>query len=106
MSNSLVVHKARTNTVNVNLNDDVTGDTFTSEIRTGPNRDAALIATWVVVVDDAAAGELSLSLSDTVTGQIKQDVGYMDIKRVTAGGDVKAVFDNPIQVSFRGTVTE
>lgn len=106
MANTLVVQKGRTNTVNVNLNEDVTGDTFTSEIRTEPNQSSALIATWVVTVANAAAGELTLGLNDTLSVQIKQDVGYMDIKRVTAGGDVIAVFDQPIRISFRGTVTE
>lgn len=106
MANQLVVHKGRLNTVTVNLNESIVSETFTSEIRTEPNRAASLIASWVVTVTDAATGEIELSLSDTVTAQIKQDVGYMDIKRVKSGGEIVAVFDQPIQVSFRGTVTE
>ena len=106
MANTLVVHKGRTNTVNVTLNQDITGDVFTSEIRTEPTQSSALIATWVITVADAAAGDLTLGMTDVISGQIKQDVGYMDIKRVMSGGDVVAVFDQPLRITFRGTVTE
>ena len=106
MANTLVVHKGRTNNVDVNLNRDITGMTFTSEIRTEPNRDSSLIATWTVSVTTLTPGEISLTLTHVVSGQILQDVGYMDIKGVDSGGYVEAIFDQPIKVEFRGTVTE
>ena len=106
MSNTVVVHKGRNNTVDVNLFQDITGDVFSSEIRTEARLDSTLIAYWLVSVTDAEAGELSLHLGSTTTGYIRQNNGYMDIKRVTEDGSVEAIFDQPIRVVFRGTVTK
>lgn len=106
MSNAVIVHKGRTNTIRVNLGIDVSADTITSEIRSEPEVEAPLIATWVVTyVNDGSDGQLILTMDDLETAAIKANSGYMDIKRVTNGEPVP-VFDRPLEVTFRGTVTE
>ena len=106
MSNEVVVHKGRTNTLRIRLGINVSADTFTSEIRTEPTSESPLIATWNVAFSTTGAdGELTLTMDDLITGQIKQSGGYMDLKRVT-GGEPVPVFDRPLEVTFRGTVTE
>lgn len=105
MSNAVIVHIGRTNTLTVDLGVDVSLDTLTSEIRSEPNVNSPLIATWVVTkVGGGTTGELTLTLDDTITAQISAASGYMDIKRVS-GGEPIPVFDKPLEVTFRGTVT-
>ena len=105
MSNAVIVHIGRTNTLTVDLGVDVSADTITSEIRSEPRADAPLIATWSVVKTNGGAdGELTLTLDDVITAQITAASGWMDIKRVT-GGEPVPVFDKPLEVVFRGTVT-
>lgn len=100
------VFLGRTNRLPVALGDDVSADVFTSEIRVAPERDSELIATWAVsFVTDGSDGELLLTLDDAVTATIDKPFGYMDIKRVTAGEPIP-VFDDPIQVIFKDTVTQ
>ena len=106
MSNKVIVHKGRTNTLRIEMGIDVSPDTFTSEIRAEPTVDSPLIATWnVAFVTDGTDGELILTLDDVATKQIKANSGYMDLKRVS-GSEPVPVFDRPLEVSFRGTVTE
>lgn len=104
MSNAVIVHIGRTNTISVDLGIDITGDTITSEIRTEPRSDSVLIMTWTVTNRVDADGTFDLTVDDTITGQIAVAGGYMDIKRVT-GGEPIPVFDKPLEVEFRGTVT-
>jgi hypothetical protein len=105
MSNKVIVHKGRTNTVRVNLGIDVSADIITSEIRSEPDVAAPLIATWTVdFVNDGTDGELLLTLDDGDTKDITANSGFMDLKRVTQGEPVP-VFDTPLEVVFRGTVT-
>ena len=105
MSNKVIVHKGRTNVITVSLGIDVSADTITSEIRSEPNSESPLIATWVVTKPTGGAdGELVLTLDDNDTRQIKANSGYMDLKRVT-GSEPVPVFDRPLEVTFRGTVT-
>lgn len=105
MSNVVVVHKDRTNIITVDMGMDVSGDTFSSEIRTNPDHESTLIATWVTAfATDGSDGELILTIDDTTTSQIQEDRGYMDIRRIT-GGEPVPVFDRPLEVEFRGTVT-
>lgn len=105
MSNKVVVHKDRTNTITVSMGQDVSLDTITSEIRAEPDVSSALIATWVVAfVTDGTDGELTLTLDNTITSQIQAARGYMDIKRVV-GGEPVPVFDKPLEVEFQGSVT-
>lgn len=102
---SVIVYKNRTNTLPVSLGIDVSSDTITSQIRTEPNSEATLIATWdVAFVTDGTDGELILTLDDSIASQITAQSGYMDLKRVT-GGEPVPLFDKPLEVIFRGTVT-
>jgi hypothetical protein len=105
MSSKVIVHKGRTNLLSVSLGVSVAGDTITSEVRSEPNSESPLIATWVVSFKtNGSDGELILRMDDQVTSQIRANSGYMDLKRVT-GGEPVAIFDQPLEVSFRGTVT-
>lgn len=105
MSNEVVVHKGRTNVIRVHMGIDVSADTITSEIRSDPDVDSPLLATWIVAFEtDGTDGKLILTLDDVVTSGIQANGGYMDLKRVT-GGEPVPVFDRPLEVSFRGTVT-
>jgi hypothetical protein len=106
MSNEVVVHKGRTNVIVIKLGYNISADTWTSEIRTQPVQESVLIATWdVEFVTDGSDGDLRLTLNEAITSQIKLNTGYMDLKRVT-GGEPVPVFDRPLEVIFRGTVTE
>ncbi len=101
----VIVHKGRTNVIQVYLGFDVLQDTFTSEIRVAKNSSSDLIAAWVVTFEtDGSDGELILTLDDSVTTLITQSVGYMDLKRVS-GGEPLPVFDEPLEVSFTNVVT-
>jgi hypothetical protein len=105
MSNEVIVHKGRTNILEIRLGIDASSDVYTSEIRTAPTQDATLIATWTVTfLTDGTDGILKLTLDDSVTGPIQEVAGYMDLKRVSAGQPLP-VFDRPLEVVFRGTVT-
>lgn len=109
MSNAVVVHKGRTNVVIVKLGINVQADVFSSEIRSEPTQDATLLATWAVqFVTNGSDGQLKLTLDDLVTSQIKASNGFMDLKRQVGGaaGEPVPVFDRPLEVEFRGTVTE
>lgn len=106
MSSEVVVHKGRTNVVRVHMGIDVSSDTITSEIRTEPDQESPLIATWTVTFEtDGTDGKLVLILDDLITGEVTVDGGYMDLKRMS-GGEPVPVFDRPLEVSFRGTVTQ
>jgi hypothetical protein len=104
MANELVVHLDRTNLYTCNLGIDITGETITSEIRTQPETDATLVATFAVAVVDAPTGEITLTLDNSVTAGITVRSGYMDLKRVS-GGEPLPVFDRPLEVRFSGSVT-
>lgn len=105
MSNEVIVHKGRVNRIIVNMGIDVSGDTLTSEIRSQPTVDASLLDTWdVSFLTDGTDGKLVLVIDDT-TRTIDATKGYMDLKR-ESGGDPIPVFDKPLEVLFRGTVTE
>lgn len=103
MSNSLVVFKNRTNIVPVSIGMNVSADLITSEIRT---LSGVLIATWDVTFDgDGTDGEIVLTLDDSVTSTITYPTGLMDLKRIS-GGEPFAVFELPIEVEFRETITQ
>lgn len=106
MANAVVIHKGRSNTIPVALGIDVSADTITSEIRSEPDQSSPLLATFVVsFVTDGTDGELSLYLDDTFSAQIAVGRGFMDIKRVT-GGEPVPVFEEPLEVIFKGSVTQ
>lgn len=104
MSNELVIHLDRTNIISVNLGMDITGETITSEIRTQPDTDATLVATFAVAVVNATEGELTLTLDNSAAASVTVKSGYMDLKRVS-GGEPLPVFDRPLEVRFQGSVT-
>lgn len=103
-NNKIVVQKNRTNVISVNLGVNVTGDTITSEIRTQPDQSSVLIVPWTVTVVNALTGELTLTIDNGLLTDVPHRQGYMDLKRVT-GGEPISVFDEPLEVEFRGTVT-
>ncbi len=101
----IVVHKGRTNIVQVSLGVDVSQDTITSEIRVDKDKLSALIATWAVsFATNGIDGELLLTLDDSITTLITKSVGYMDLKRIT-GSEPVSVFDEPLEVIFNDSVT-
>lgn len=101
----LTVYKGRTNVLRISLGYDVSTDTITSEIRVEKDFGSTLIATWSVAFEtDGVDGELILTLDNSVTALIDKTTGYMDLKRVT-GGEPVPVFDDPIEVLFKETVT-
>ena len=103
--NQITVFKNRTTVVPVSLGFDVSTDTFTSEIRANKDHESPIIATWdVTFLNDGTDGELILTLDDSATVNIERTKGYMDIKRVT-GGEPVAVFDDPIEVLFKSSIT-
>ena len=105
MTSKVIVYKARTNTVIVNLNEDVSGDTFTSQIRSEPEHTSTLLMTWAVAfTTDGTDGSLTLTVDDLITEQITVESGYMDLKRVT-GGQPIPVFERALEVEFRGVPT-
>jgi len=104
MSNTgaVIVYKDRTNIVTLSMGIDVSGDVVTSEIRDSAG---VLIATWGVAFDnDGTDGELILTLDNAVTSTITATNGVMDVKRVSAGEPLP-VFDMPLEVEFRESVT-
>lgn len=103
--NELLVYKNRTNVVQVDLGFDVSTDVLTSEIRAGKNLGSSLIATWAVsFLTDGTDGKLVLTLDDSDLDSVSEKVGYMDLKRVSAGEPLP-VFANPIKVKFLESVT-
>jgi hypothetical protein len=102
MSNTIIVYKGRTNIVTVSLGIDVSDDTISSEIRTAAG---ALIATWDVTFDgDGSDGEVILTMQEYVSAAIAYPTGIMDLKRIS-GGEPLPVFEQPLEVEFRETVT-
>jgi hypothetical protein len=104
MSNPVIIWRSRLNVIQVDLGEDVSADTFTSEIRTEPDTNSQLLAEFDVdFVTDGTDGKLTLTLSALDAGQITVDSGWTDIKRVS-GADPVPVFE-PLEVSIRGVVT-
>lgn len=102
MTEKIVVQKGRVNVLTLSLGRDVSLDTITSEIRTLSD---VLIVEWNVAFDsDGTDGELVLTLDDSDTASIPYTTGIMDVKRVSSG-EPFAVFDAPLEVEFRETVT-
>lgn len=101
----ITIHKGRTKVLPVSLGYDVSHDVITSQIRAEKNRASALLATWTVAfLTDGTDGELVLTLDDSVIQGITKSTGYMDLKRVS-GGEPINVFDQPLEVLFRESVT-
>ena len=102
----LIVHIGRTNVIPVSMGEDVSGDTITSQIRSGKDRSSPLIVAWTVTqVTDGTDGELLFTIDDAVSETINLGTGYMDIKRVKNGEPIPAS-DDLIEILFRQPVTE
>lgn len=102
--NEVIVHKGRYNRIIVNLGISAVGSTFVSEIRTNPTVESILIAAWTIgFLTDGTDGKLVLTLDDTVRN-ITASKGFMDLKRVVFGVPIP-VFDQPLEVLIRGTVS-
>jgi hypothetical protein len=104
-TSKIIVHKNRTNILALDMGMDVSGQTITSEIRSEADVGSPLLATWIVTfATDGKDGQLVLRIDDNETSQIKANSGYMDLKRIV-NGEPMAVFDSPLEVTFRGSVT-
>jgi len=103
---NLVFKKGRYNAVSVNAEQDLTGETITSQIRTGPEETSDLILAWTVTEDDYALGTFTLSYNDSTPDEDIAAVtrGFMDIKRLTGSGDI-SLHDDLIIVEFRSMPT-
>jgi hypothetical protein len=102
MTSKIIVHKNRVNVLSVSLGFDASGDVITSQIRSEPDTEAPLIAEWnVTFLTDGSDGECVFTIGEI---DITANSGYMDIKRFSEG-QALPVFDKPLEVDFRGTVT-
>lgn len=102
------VYKGRTTIVPVSLGIDVSGDTITCVIGNlddSSHEDYEILAEWVVAFEtDGTDGELILTMDDAEVAAVTAITGWMDMKRVS-GGEPLPVFEKPLEVIFRGTVT-
>lgn len=103
--NQIIIHKGRTTVVAVSIGEDVSADTFKSEIREGRALTTTKIAEWAVTFEtDGTDGELLLTLDDALSVGIAQRKGYMDIKRII-NGEPTNLFDDPLEVIFKSPIT-
>lgn len=101
----LTIYKNRTAVIPLSLGFDVSGDTFSSEVRVAPDVSSEKIAEFVVTFDsDGTDGELILTMDNSVVDLVTRTKGYMDVKRVS-NGEPFAVFSEPLEVFFKGSVT-
>lgn len=106
IQSQIIVYKNRTNVIQVSLGIDVSGDTFTSEIREKVSQNSPLIASWdVSFLTDGTDGMLVLTIDDTDLSNIEPTVGYMDVIRISSGEPLPA-FKGKIRVILEETVTE
>ena len=105
MARPIKITKGRTKRITLNVGVDVSGDTFTSQIRADKNPTSDLLATWAIsFATDGTDGELVLTLDNSLTTGITHTNGYMDVKRMT-GGEPVDVFDDPLPVVFQEPIT-
>lgn len=106
MSNEVIVHKNRTNYVTLDVGYDASGDVLTSEIRSEPYVESVLLATWIITpITDGSDGQYLLTLDNVAAAQVKATSGFMDVKRMS-GSEPLPLWDQPLEVTFRGTVTQ
>ncbi len=76
-----------------------------SDIRVAKSLTSELIASWTIsFVTDGRDGEILLTLDHTITEKITKTIGYMDLKWIR-GGQPFPVFDEPLEVIFKDSVT-
>ena len=101
----ITVRKNRTNIVEVQLSYDLSTSAITSQIRRGRSPDTALIAEWDVrYKTDGTDGCLIFTLDDSVTAEIEDKTGYMDILRMEEGEPI-TVLEYPLSVVFQEVIT-
>lgn len=99
------VYRHRFNKIEVHLSYDVSNDILTSQIRREKSVHSRLITEWTIEKKNGGSdGILVLTLDDSTTSEIVDNVGYMDIMRFS-GGEPLNVFEAPIEVSFTDVVT-
>lgn len=101
--NPIRIRRGRTERVTVYLPYPVKGDEITSQIRVAASRDSHLIATWTVDLNEDGT-KIYLTLDDSITTDIAESAGYMDLKRVT-GGEPVQLLDHPLLVEISDPVT-
>lgn len=81
------VYRGYANTITVNLNYDVTGETLTCQGRATKASDSTLLVTFTVVVDDASSGELTLTALPAAFTEAADTAGdgFLNIKRLSSG---------------------
>lgn len=101
----IVLFKNRTNRFKVNLGIDVSGDTFTCQVREKAIVSAPLIATAtsVLPVTTGVDGMLYVLFDDNTLNAVTAKSGYLDLKRMS-GGEPLPVFA-PVKVKFQEVVT-
>lgn len=84
---SVPVYRLYGNTITVNLNYNVTGETLSCQGRATKASDSTLLVTFTVVVDDATSGQLTLTaLPAAFTADAAEaQNGFLNIKRVSSG---------------------
>lgn len=80
---------------------DLTGATVTAQLRT--RTESADSTAFTVTVTDAAAGEVTLSLSDTVTAELRPGRYVYDVQVVLAGSTT--TYGNVSSINVAGDVT-
>jgi hypothetical protein len=105
MSSHITVRKNRTNIMEVQLAYDVSSEIITSQIRKGRTPEHPLICEWLIrFKNDGKDGSLIFTLDDSVTSEIEDTVGYMDILRIS-GGEPITVIEFPLIVFFQEVIT-
>jgi hypothetical protein len=100
----IIIHRGRTEKVTIHLAYSVAGDQIYSQIRKGVSPTAPLIATFTEIDISEDGRVITLTLDDSITGNIHTTGGFMDLKRVT-GGEPVTVLDEPLAVIFKNVVT-
>lgn len=105
MTKPLIIHKNRTNIVQLSLGMDVSSDTFTSDIKAVVSPTATpLVSFTIAFATDGTDGELVLRIDDSALANVTAKFGYMDLKRLS-NGEPLSVFLEPLKVEFQGVVT-
>lgn len=101
----VVIHRNRTEILQVKLRWDVSVDEYKSEIRAGKHPNSEKLAEWEIdLLTDGSDGELLLKLDNSVTKNLAKGSAYMDILRIS-GGEPLPVFNDSIPVVIRDSVT-
>ena len=99
------VYKNRTNVLLVRFGRDISADEFSSQIKEDKTSSSEVVVAWAPSFEtDGTDGVLRLVLSNELIATITKSIGYMDIKRMSAGEPLP-VFKELIEVHFKETIT-